>query len=165
MGDSHAAIVIKKESISSNFLLWYINVMLCPTQCSHCHVLVSHHHCAFCGQRHSNSRFFVPSHMSLFPLPWICFPLNCHLWKNFSRCILTPNWVILSCCNASNKYHNIINYPASVDHVLCSETLLVVLYMSFLIFIKNNKVGTIIFKDKQSGAHGNSVKCLRPHIR
>ena len=106
-----------------------------------------------------------PSHMAFFALylEYTSLSTVTFLEKNVSRCIFTPNWVILSHCNSSNKYHNIISNATSVEHVLCSETVVVALYMLFLILMKANRIDTVIFKVKQAGAQGAFVKSLRSH--
>lgn len=153
MEDCQATLAIKERAhISSHCVLWHINFMICPAQCSSS---------CFSPPR---CILFVPSCTPFCPLRWIHFLLYCHFcWKNLPRCFLTPKLLILSCCSLSNKYHNIIYNTTSVEHVLCPETVVVASYVLCLIVIKTNKVGTIIFKDKQCGAQGAFVKCLRSH--
>ena len=131
--------------------------MLCHPMFTLSH-LASPHMYVLCGQRHPNT--FSPFPYSTFVLYLECTSLSTvtFLEKIFQ---LYPHSK-LNYFESYNKYHNIINNTTSIEHVLCSKTV-VVLYMLFLILMKTNKVGIIIVRDKQGGAQGTFVKCLRSH--
>lgn len=133
--------------------------MLCPTQCSHFHISLLPTCMCYVTRG-------IQTHFS--PFPYSTFVLYLEYTSLSTFTFLEEIFQLyphskLNYFESSNKYHNIIHNTASIEHVLCSETVVVVLYMLFLILMKTDKVGIIIVRDKQGGAQGTFVKCLRSH--
>lgn len=159
MEDSQTAIVRRKESISSTFFTLEHKLHALP----HPMFTVSHlafpHLYVFCGQRHPNTLSPFPHSTFVFYLEYTSLSTVTFLEKIFHLYAHSK----LNYFESSNKYHNIINNTTSTEHALCSETVVVVLYMLFLILMKTDIVGIMIFRDKQGGARGTFVECLRSH--
>ena len=125
--------------------------MLCPTQCSHFHISLLPTCMCYVTRG-------IQTHFS--PFPYSTFVLYLEYTSLSTFTFLEEIFQLyphskLNYFESSNKYHNIIHNTASIEHVLCSETVVVVLYMLFLILMKTDKVGIIIVRDKQGGASWN----------
>lgn len=155
MEDSQTAIVLRKESISSTFFTLAHKLHALPHPMFTLSHLASSHLYVLRDQRHPNTFSPFPYSTFVLYLEYTSLSTFTFLEKIFQ---LYPNSK-LNYFESSNKYHN----TTSIEHVLCSETVVVVLYMLFLILMKTNKVGIIIVRDKQGGAQGTFVKCLRSH--
>ena len=159
MEDRQTAIVIRKESISSTFFTLAHKPHALPHPVFTLSHLASPRLYVLCGQRHPNSFSLFPFSIFVLYLEYTSLSTVTFLEKNFQ---LYPSSK-RNYFESSNKYHNIINNTTSIEQVLCSKTVAVVLCMLFLIHMKTNKVGIIIFRDKQGGAPRTFVKCLRSH--